>query len=119
MWTTPRQQLKSLMMHPTGHVSRNYVHRQLCCDWAALLDSDRLGQVTREIHIKALEHGKPICNQLQGNDIEQTLQTVNRLGNFNLLRLGCLKFGVGRIAKHNGLATTSNDYRELNISQCH
>jgi hypothetical protein len=31
---------------------------------ASLLDSDRLGQVSREVNVEALENGQPVGNQL-------------------------------------------------------
>ena len=49
-----------------------------------LLDGDRLGQVTREINVKTLKDGQPVSNELQRDNVEETLEAVNRLGDLNL-----------------------------------
>lgn len=76
---------------------------------ANLLDSDRLGQVTREIDVESLQDGQPVGNQLQGDDIEETLKAVDGLGDLNLLSLGCVELLVSLVADDDGLAVASND----------
>lgn len=77
---------------------------------SSLLDSDRLGQVTREIDVESLHNSKPVSDQLQRNDIEDTLEGVDRLGDLNLLSLASLELLVTRVADDNGLSAASNDY---------
>ena len=76
---------------------------------AHLLDRHRLGQVTREVDIEALEHGKPVGNELQRDDVENTLQDVDRLGDLNLLRLVVRELLVSGVADDDGLAAAGND----------
>ena len=38
-----------------------------------LLDSDRLSQVAREVNVQALSNSEPVGNQLQRNDVQETL----------------------------------------------
>ncbi|KAI9172071.1 proteasome regulatory particle subunit Rpt4 [Paramyrothecium foliicola] len=74
-----------------------------------LLDSHGLGQVSGEVHVKTLENSQPVGNQLQGNDVEDTLKAVDRLWDFDLLSLGGLELLVTGVADDNGLAAASND----------
>lgn len=77
--------------------------------FSLLLDSHRLGQVAREIHVEALEDSEPVGDELQRNDVEETLEAVHSLGDLNLLGLGCLKLLVAGVADDNGLAASGND----------
>ena len=74
-----------------------------------LLDRDRLGKVTREVNVQALEDSQPVGNELQGNDVEDTLKAVDGLGDLNLLGLRGLELLISRVADDNGLAAASND----------
>lgn len=78
---------------------------------APLLDSDRLGQVTREVNVKVLHHGQPVGNQLQGDDVQDTLQDVDRLGDLNRLGLAVVELLVIGVADDNGLAATGDNCR--------
>lgn len=76
---------------------------------ASLLDSDRLGQVSREVNVETLKNGQPVGNQLQGNDVENALQAVNSLGDLDLESVRVLELLVTRVADDDGLAASSND----------
>lgn len=84
------------------------VHRDLD---SCLLDSHRLGEVTGEVNVQALKDSKPVGNELERNDVEETLEAVNSLGDLNLLSLVGLELLVARVANDNGLSAASNDYR--------
>lgn len=81
-----------------------------------LLDGDRLSQIAREIDIKALEDGEPVSDKLKRNDVEKTLETVDSLGDLNLLGLGGLELLVSGVADDNGLTATGNDYESVSIT---
>lgn len=74
-----------------------------------LLDGDRLGQVTREVHIQTSTDGQPVRDQLERNDIQQTLKSVHGLGDHNLLGLCGRELRVVLVADDNGATTSSND----------
>lgn len=83
-----------------------YTRAQSCF----LLDRDGFGQVAREVDVKTLHHGQPVGNELQGNNVQNTLQDVDGLGDLNRLGLRGLELGVARVADDNGLATTRHNY---------
>lgn len=74
-----------------------------------LLDSHRLGQVPREVDVQTRTDGQPVGNQLQRNDVQQTLQAVDRLRHFDLLRLRSRELRVILVANDNWPTATSND----------
>lgn len=76
-----------------------------------LLDSNRLSQVTREVNVETLENSEPVGNQLQWDDIEDTLENINRLGDLDLLGLVLAKLLVAFVADNNGLASTSSNWK--------
>lgn len=51
--------------------------------WPVSLYRHRLGQVPWEIHIKAPEHSQVEGEQLQGDDTQNTLQTVHTVRHFD------------------------------------
>lgn len=53
-----------------------------------LLDSDRLGQVSREVDVTPIPDSEVIAEELERDDVQQTLQTVHRLGNTDRPRVG-------------------------------
>lgn len=71
-----------------------------------LLDSHRLGQVTGEVNVETLHDRQPVGNQLQGNDVQEALQDVNRLGDLDSLCLAALELVIPTVADDNRLATT-------------
>lgn len=71
-----------------------------------LLDGHRLGQVTGEVNVETLHDRQPVGNQLQGNDIQETLQDVDRLGDLDRLSLAAAEFVISRVADDDRLATT-------------
>lgn len=75
----------------------------------SLLDGDRLGQVTREVNVETLENSEPVGNELERNDVEETLEDVNCLGDLDLLGLGSLELLIVGVADDDGLTTTSNN----------
>lgn len=86
-----------------------------CTHSANLLDSHRLGKVAGEVHVETFTHGKPVSDQLQGNDVEQTLEAVDSLGHFDLFRLRGGEFGVIVVADDNRTAATSNNCRRISL----
>jgi hypothetical protein len=73
-----------------------------------LLDCDTLGQVPGEIDVQSLADGQPVRHQLQRNDVDQALKTVDLLGHFNLVRLGRRELSVALVANDDGTALASN-----------
>lgn len=71
---------------------------------AHLLNSDGFRQVTREINIQTFSNGKPVGHELERDDVEETLKTIDRLWDLNLFRLASLEFVVVRVADDDGLA---------------
>lgn len=74
-----------------------------------LLDSDRLGQVAREIDVEALENSQPVGDELQRDDVEKALEGIDGLGDLDLLGVGGVELLVRRVADNDGLAATSDD----------
>ena len=74
-----------------------------------LLHSHRLGQVTREINVETLGDCKPVGNQLEWDDVEQTLQSVDGLGDLDPLRLLRRELRVTGVADDNWSTPTSDD----------
>lgn len=74
-----------------------------------LLDGNGLGQVAGEVDIEVAGDGEPVGNELQRNDIEETLENIDVLGELDLDALLASKLLVTLVADNNGLAATSND----------
>ena len=77
---------------------------------ASLLDSDRLRQVTWEVHVQTLSNSKPISDELQGDDIQQALQGVDRLRHLDAFGLGRWEFWVVLVADNNRSSSSGNHY---------
>ncbi len=73
------------------------------------LDRHRLGQIPWEVDVEALHDGQPVSDQLQGDDVEDALQDVDRLGNLDLLGLVGVELGVVGVANDDGLAAARDD----------
>lgn len=71
---------------------------------ARLFYGDGLSQVTREVHVQALSNREPVGHQLQGDDVEETLETVDGLGDLDLLGLARLELLVVGVADDDRLA---------------
>jgi hypothetical protein len=78
----------------------------------SLLDSDRLGQVTREVDVETLQNSQPVGDELQRDDVQDTLQAVDRLGDLDTLSIGGLELLVVGVADDNGLAASGNDWKK-------
>lgn len=74
-----------------------------------LLDRHRLSQVTGEVNVQTLPNGEPVRDKLQGNYIQQTLETIHGLRHNNLLSLRSREFGVILVADDDRATTTGND----------
>ena len=74
-----------------------------------LLDSDTLGQVSREIDVQALGNGKPVGHELERDDVEQTLQNINGLRDLDLVGLVAGELGVALAANDDGATLAGND----------
>ena len=92
-------------------MKRNFIdfNPQYRADSNPLLDRHRLGKVSREVNVEALHDSEPVCNQLQRNDVKDTLEDIHGLGDLNLLGLVGTELLVAGVANHNRLAATSND----------
>lgn len=97
------------MVLPTYTIDFNFffhIHVQL----RPLLDGNRLGQVARKVDVQALHHCKPVGDELQRDDVENTLQDIDGLRDLNRLGLRGLELRVAGVADDDRLATTGNDY---------
>lgn len=73
---------------------------------ARLLDSHGLGQVTGEVDVETFHHSQPVGNQLQRDDVQETLQNIHSLGDLDRLGLAGAELAVAGVADDNGLATS-------------
>src|ERR1700712_3880533 len=62
--------IKQPYIQPVRFCARYSIHVQ------HLLDGNGLGQVSWEIDVESLGHGKPVRHELQWNNIDQTLERV-------------------------------------------
>jgi hypothetical protein len=74
-----------------------------------LLDSDRLGQVPREVDVQALSNGKPVGHELERDDVEQTLQEVVGVRDLDLVGLLARELLVVGVADDDGTALAGDD----------
>lgn len=100
----PSSALKAKVRRPKNTFQGYCIH---------LLHRDRLGQVAGEIDVQALGDGEPIGHQLERNDVQETLQAVDCLGDLDLLGLAILEFFVVGVADDDWLAAASNDWKVL------
>ena len=63
-----------------------------------LLDGNGLGQVAGEVDIEVAGDGEPVGNELQRNDIEETLENIDGAGDLNLLSLHDVKKKVAELS---------------------
>jgi hypothetical protein len=75
-----------------------------------LFDRHRLGQVTREINVQTLSNCQPVGHQLERDDVQKTLQTINCPWNLDLFGLSSLEFFVIWVADDDRSTRTGNDY---------
>jgi len=75
----------------------------------ALLHSHRLGEISREIDIESFANSQPVGDELERDDVQETLKTVDRLGDLNLLRFLGGEFAIIWVADDDRSSTTSND----------
>ena len=73
------------------------------------LDSHRLGEISWEVNVQALRDSKPIGHELQGNDVDETLQHVDSRRDHDTLGLICWELWVVGIADDDGSAGAGND----------
>ncbi len=76
---------------------------------ARLLDGHGFSQISWEINVEPFAHREPVGDELQGDHVQQTLQTIHRVRDFDLLGLLRREFLVVGIANDNGAATSGND----------
>ena len=74
-----------------------------------LLNSHTLRQIPWEIHIQPLLHRQPISNQLQWNNIQQSLQYINCARNLDAFRFIVGELGIAFVADYYGSAAASDD----------
>lgn len=74
-----------------------------------LLNSHRLGKIPREVNVETLRDRKPVGHELQGNDIQQTLQDVGSVWDLDTLGLGCREFTLASVTDDDGSTRTSNN----------
>ena len=73
------------------------------------LHGNGFGKIAREVDVESLANSEPIGDELERDDVEKTLETVNSLGHLNLLGLCGREFGIVGIADDNGATATGND----------
>lgn len=93
----------SYMLFPSSY---NIIHVE---PTTRLLDRDGFGQIAGEINVQSFSNRQPICDQLEGNDVEKALQSVHRLWYLDALRLVWRELGVILVANDNRSTTASND----------
>lgn len=74
-----------------------------------LLDSDGLSEVPREVNVQILSNREPVGDELQRNDVEETLENVDGLGDLNLLASLVRESLITLIADNNGTTAAGND----------
>lgn len=79
----------------------------------SLFNGYRLRKVARKIDVEAFPNGEPVCNQLQWNNVEKSLEAVHGLGNLDLLRLGRRELGIAVVTDHNGATTPGNHCKRV------
>lgn len=73
-----------------------------------LFDSNRFSQVTGEIDINTTHNSQVIREQLHGDNVDDTLETINGRRDTNGLELGRDTF-VTDVANNDGVTFTSSD----------
>jgi hypothetical protein len=64
---------------------------------------------TGEVNVQVLGDGHPVGHQLQGNDVEKSLETVDSLGHLDLLTGLVSELLIVLVADDDGTSTTSNN----------
>lgn len=77
-------------------------------DLVRLLDGDRLGQVTGEVDINTSQASQVVRQELERDDGQETLETVNGLGNTDGLGLGVDGI-ITLVADDDGLTLAGSD----------
>src|ERR1700712_1649662 len=91
------------------HASTMPTQIQPCQRLFTLLDSDTLRQISWEIDIESFTDSQPVCHQLQWDDIDQALETLDLWWNLDLISLGCREFGITLVADDDWAALSSNN----------
>ena len=74
-----------------------------------LFNGNGLSQVTREIDVEPFGDSEPVRHELKGNDVQEALEAVNCLWDFDFFGLPGFEFFVGWVANYDWLAVTGND----------
>lgn len=74
-----------------------------------LLHGDRLGQVTWEVDVHALSNSQPVGHELKRDDVEQTLEDINSVGNLDSVGLLARELVVASVANDDWAALSGND----------
>ncbi|RYC53571.1 hypothetical protein CHU98_g12638, partial [Xylaria longipes] len=69
-----------------------------------------ISRISREVNVQTLHDGQPVRYQLERDDVQEALKTVDSSRDFYLLGLAGLELLISGIANHNGLTTTSSNY---------
>lgn len=72
-----------------------------------LLDGDRLGQVTRTVHVAAAQDGDVVREQLHRDDRQNTLETVDRVWHFDEFRRVLLCLQIASFTNNDGTTFAS------------
>src|SRR2546421_8847404 len=75
-----------------------------------LLHSHGFGKIPWEVHIKVLRNSKPISDELERDDVKDTLKHVDIRRHLNLLAFFMGELRVVLIADDNWPAATGDDY---------
>lgn len=75
-----------------------------------LLDSHRLRQIAGEVDVDTLGNSKVVCHELERDDIQETLQSIDSLRDLNSLDLVSREFVVAFVADDDRTTATGDDY---------
>ena len=109
---TNSRDLADSMKSILNQADRNGTPSPLSPSCLSLLNSDTLGQVTREIDVETLGDGHPVGQELERDDIEKTLETVDGAGDFDSFDLVGWELGLTLVADDDWTASTCDDYRK-------
>lgn len=76
-----------------------------------LFNSDTLGQVSWEIDVEALGNGHPVGHELERNDVEKTLETVDGSWDFDSFDFVGWELCLALVADDDWTTSTCDDYR--------
>lgn len=67
-------------------------------------------QHTREVDVQVLRNRQPVGNELQGNNVQQALEHIDRLRDLNLLASLVCESLIVLVANYNRTTAAGNNY---------